>query len=144
MSFNAEAFKASAVSDVNADRFTPIPEGEYRGVITKTDVAAGESARGPWARYDVTVEVTDPQTQELRSVRGGLMLDLNESGGLATGPNKNIKLGQLRTAIGLNTPGKPFNWSDPIGKSVVILVSHRADKEDVTKVYEDVKAFRAA
>lgn len=144
MSFDLDSFKASAVSDVNADRFTPIPEGEYTGNIIKAEIGGGgEGAKGPWARYDVTVEVTDPQTGELRGVRGGIMLQLTESGGVAVGPNKNITLGQLRLAIGKNKPGQPFKWEDAIGHIVTILVGHRTDKNDPTKVYEDIKAFKA-
>ncbi len=141
--FNAEAFKSAAISEVNADRFTPVAEGDYVGSVVKADIAAGESSRGPWARYDVTVAVNDPTTGDTRNVRGGIMLDLNDSGGLATGQNRNIKLGQLRTAIGKNVPGKPYAWGDAVGCPVAITVKHRADKDDATKLYEDIISFKA-
>lgn len=144
MSFDAEAFKSAAVSEVNADRFTPVPEGDYIGTITKSEVAAGESAKGPWARLDVFVNIEDPTTGRMRDVKGGIMLDLTESGGLAVGPNRNVKLGQLRSAIGKNQPGIPFAWSDPVGHEVKIYVKHRADKTDPEKMYEDIASFKAA
>lgn len=142
--FSAETFKAAAVTQANADRYSPVPEGEYVGTIQSADVKAGESARGPWARYDVTVEVTDPTTDRSRNVRGGIMLDLNDDGELMFGPNRNVKLGQLRTATGTNQAGKPFNWDDVVGKEVKVLVKHRADKDDASKLYEDIVAWKTA
>jgi hypothetical protein len=145
MSFSAEAFKQSVVNDVTADSYTPIPEGEYKGTITKTDVAGGESSKGnTWARYDIWIETADPdKAGEMRTVRAGIMLDLTESGGVAAGANKNIQLGQLRTAIGKNKPGQPWSWDDAVGCQVAFLVKHRLDKEDATKKYENVVAFKA-
>ena len=144
MNFSVEAFKAAAVSDTNADRYTPMPEGDYTGTISKVDIAGGESARGPWARYDVIVDVQDPTTERQRGVRASIMLDLTDNGGLAVGPNRNVKLGQFRTAIGKNVPGKPFQWEDALGCTVTFTLGHRVDKDDATKVYEDVKSFKAA
>ena len=143
MAFDAEAFKNAAVSEATADKFTPVPEGDYIGRISKSEIITGESSKGPWARLDVSVDVEDPTTGRTRPVRGGIMLDLTESGGLAVGPNRNVKLGQLRTAIGKNQPGQPFNWSDPEGHEVKIYVKHRADKVDPEKMYEDIASFKA-
>ena len=143
MSFSAEAFKASAISDANADRYTPVPEGDYKGTITKADIAAGEAANGPWARYDITIGIIDSRTGDTRPVRGGIMLDLSESGGLNMAPNRNITLGQLRSACGLNTPGKPFHWEDTIGHEVLVTIKHRPDKNDATKLYENFVSFKA-
>jgi len=144
MTFDAEAFKSAAISDANADRYTPIPEGTYTGTIIASEPAAGESAKGPWARLDVTVNIEDPTTGRVRGVRGGIMLDLTESGGLAVGPNRNVKLGQLRTAIGKNQPGVPFSWGDAVGHEVSVYIKHRADKNDPEKLYEDIASFKAA
>jgi hypothetical protein len=144
MTFNAEAFKQAAISEANSDRFQPVSEGDYKGTIIKAEVAAGEAANGPWARYDITLQLQDPVSGEPRNVRGGIMLDLNDSGGLSVAPNRNITLGQLRTACGLNVQGKPFHWEDAVGHEVLVTIKHRADKTDPTKKYENFVSFKAA
>lgn len=71
------------------------------------------------------------------NVRLRLNLDLNEAGGLAVGPNLNVKLGQLRDALGQNKPG----WTPQqlLGAGPFIgKVTQTSDKTDPTKKYADV------
>ena len=143
--FNADAFKASAVHEVNADRYTPLPVGEYIVRFTKGEITAGEKDGRPWARYDLTFETTDPATREERTVNSGFMLDLDDNEALDVRPNRNITLGQLRTAIGKNQKGVPFNWHDVEGCQARVYIKHRStDKEDPTKLREQMSGFRPA
>jgi hypothetical protein len=65
------------------------------------------------------------------------MLDLNESGtGMDTGKGKNVTLGRLREALGLNQPGTPFSFRQLIGRAAKISVTQRVDGD---QIYNDVK-----
>ena len=70
------------------------------------------------------------------TVRQGIMLDITDSGGLDMGKGRNIGLGRLREAIGLNTPGQPFSFSMVAGRVAKVNVSHRIDGENI---YAEVK-----
>jgi hypothetical protein len=149
--FDASQFLNATFTEANSTRITPAPEGEYIGQIlpiTAESIKSGTSAKGnSWARLDVVVEVqNDPRIKEAcgmetKRIRGGIMLDLTESGGIALGEGKNIALGRLRAATGLNNPGQPFSFQMLGGRMVRIKVAHRADQNDPTLVYEDVKVF---
>ena len=70
-------------------------------------------------------------------VRMRLNLDLDENGKIATGPNKNVGLGQLRDALGQNKPG--WMATSLLGAGTFIgKVSHTADKTNPSKKYADV------
>ncbi len=152
--FDAASFLQSTFNEANSTLIKPAPEGEYVGQIqpvTEQSFKSGTSAKGnAWARLDIIVEVTgDPQIKEhcgmdKKNIRAGIMLDLTDSGGLAMGEGKNVQLGRLRNATGLNIPGQPFAFTSFGGKMVKISVKHRADEKDPTLVYEDVRGFLPA
>jgi hypothetical protein len=101
----------------NATRRDPRPVGEAIAQIVKMDIKDGISRKPgkpetPWARLDLTLEVADPDylalipgNPEKVTMNLGVMLDMN-GGQIATGPNKNVRLGQLREACGVN--GQPL------------------------------------
>jgi hypothetical protein len=58
------------------------------------------------------------------TVRQSIFLDMNESGGLALGKGKNVQLGKLREALGLNDPAKAFSFAQIVGRPARIAVIH--------------------
>lgn len=66
----------------------------------------------------------------------GIMLDLTETGGLDMSKGKNIGLGKLREALGLNIPGQPFSFSMIPGRMAKGFVQHRVNGEDI---YAEIK-----
>ena len=70
------------------------------------------------------------------TVKQGIMLDLNASGGLDLSKGKNVGLGRLREAVGKNEEGQPFAFSMLPGLSAKIAVSHRVNGEET---YSEVK-----
>lgn len=148
--FDAQSFINSTLTDANSTRLKPAPVGEYTGVIQPIDsnsFASGDKDGKPWARMNVLVEVTgDPRIKEAlgldtKVIRGSIMLDVTPAGTLDMGEGRNISLGRLREATGLNVPGQPFSPTMLGGKVVKIVVAHRPDKNDPELVYEDIKAF---
>lgn len=106
--------------EANAIKRTPLPVGETTAQIMKMEIKdgkAGQKAKNPgapWYRLDCTLEITDPEylkgvgdgTREKAITFLGIMLDMTD-GRISTGDDKNVRLGQLRDAAGVN--GQPLN-----------------------------------
>lgn len=97
----------------------------------------------PWARLNAKLEITDPEY--LATVPGqpdkavtflGIMLDM-QNGTIATGPNKNIRLGKLRDAAGVN--GKPLNML--MGQYIRIAIGHKPHHEDPEQIVDEITSY---
>lgn len=138
------------VEGANDTRLIPVPEGEYAAIIEDVQMRSGVSQKTqePWARLDLKCSIEDSQLQATigrkPSVRGGVMLDLTDQGTLDLGRGRNIGLGRLREACGLNQPGQSFSFTQLVGQYVKVRVGHRADPKDPSLVYDEVKAFAKA
>lgn len=141
--FDSASFLNSALGGSNATRRDPLPAGETTGQITKIDLVSGEKDGRAWYKLNSTIELNDSSylasaNRERATITYGIMLDMNEGGGVAMGPNKNVQLGKLREACGVNQPGKTLN--DMVGQFIRVVISHRPDKDDPSVIYDDVKA----
>lgn len=93
-----------------------VEAGEYPAHVADLRSATGfsEKTQEPWARLDVVYEIED-EVQKAKTGRArilmtfGVMLELdeNEPDGLAHGKGKNVKLGRLLEAHGLNNGSSP-------------------------------------
>lgn len=147
--FNPEAFEQTVVEGENQTAYIPVPEGDYEAYIEdyefKSVVVNGEervTCNISWVIPDEEL-ANSLNMQELK-VRQTLWLDLTGDGGIDFGTNKNVQLGRLRQALGLNEPGKPFKWSDLRSAQATISVNTRQDKNDASKVYNDVTKLAPA
>lgn len=119
--FDPNAFMQSAV-DPMSTQMEVVPEGDFRFMIdadpkqlTPKNIKGTSSKTGePYDFWQIELNcllLDDAVKQRLGrekvTVRLRLNLDLNPSGQLEVGPNKNVGLGQLRDALGQNKPG----WS---------------------------------
>lgn len=148
--FDPEAFLDSTTEGEMATNYEPVPEGDYSGVVK--DVKARKVDRNgadPLHILEVTWSLDAPDLaeklnrQEL-TCRQSVFLDIGPNGGLEGGANKNVALGRLREALGQNNGGA---WSPSrlIGAGPAIVhVSHRQDKDDPSKKYDEIKHVRAA
>lgn len=146
--FDPDTFMSSSTTEASETRIEPVPEGDYPAVIggDEGDVKVRQfnSARtgDTYTSLDVTWEIQDAQLavqlgRKTLRVRQSIFLDLNESGGLAMGPGKNVSLGRLRDALGQNRPGQPWSPANLRGAGpALIKVKHRMVEEDV---YDEVK-----
>lgn len=148
--FDPEAFMHQEVEGAHEDHYTPVPEGEYGGsyidTVEATTVGSGESARPvlnlQWAITDD--EVKEEIDMEKPLVRQTLWLDFDDNGVLSFGTNKNVKLGEVRTATGQNDDGSPWAPSMLQGAGpCVIRVGHRYNKETGEGPYAEVRAVAA-
>lgn len=145
--FNPDTFLQSSVTEANDTKKTPCPAGEYIAVAEKVEARPWQSKDGlkSGIALDITWSIDDHAAKEATGrdnvqVRQGIMLDLMESGGLDMGKGKNVALGRLREATGLNVPGQPFSPAMVQGRAAKVTVSHRVDGEDI---YDEIKKVAA-
>lgn len=131
--------------DENDTRRVPLPQGEVVAQIMGIKFSGGESKKtgNPWNRMDLQLEITDPEYlaqypggAEKLTTNLGIMLDMS-NGQIATGPNKNIRLGRLRAAAGAN--GKPL--SALVGSFIRITIGHKPHPDDSEIVLDEVTGY---
>lgn len=132
----------------NATRRDPLPQGETTAQIMELKFSGGISQKtgNPWNRMDCTLEISDPEylsqipgSPEKATTTLGIMLDMN-NGQIATGPNKNIRLGRLRAAAGVN--GKPLSALQ--GQFVRITIGHKPHPTEEGVVLDEVTGYTKA
>lgn len=145
--FDADSFLNSVVTGANATKVVPCPIGEFPGVIDKIAARQWQSKDGTktGVALDVTWSVEDDAAKaetgrDNLSVRQGLMLDLTPDGAIDMSEGKNVALGRLRAAVGLNDPSVEFAFNHLPGRMGKIKVSHRQDDRDPENVFAQVDA----
>lgn len=146
--FDPNTFADMTFEGANSTVSTPVPVGEYVAVIEKIELREWKKKDDPTKgglTLDVFWDVDDAAVKQLLerdkvTVKQGIMLDLTDEGGLDMGKGKNIGLGRLREAVGLNTPGQPFGFKMLPGRPAKIAVSHRPDDKNPEVIYAEVKA----
>ena len=149
--FDPNTFAAMTFQEANSTESFPVPVGEYPGTIDKKDIVTWAAKDGSSAGLKMNViwsvenqpAVTEITGREKNLIRQEFMFDLTESGMLDTGKGKNVKLGRLRAAVGLNTPGEPFSFDMLVGRCAKISVGHRPDQRDSSVLYAEVKDVAA-
>ncbi len=141
--FDPQAFLDAQTTETNDTRVLPCPVGEWPATIDSVDIKSGVGQKSgePWTKLAVKWVIEGCPANQLAErdkifTQQGVMLDLTESGGLDMGKGKNVQLGRLREAVGLNQPGQPFSFRMLIGRSAKVSVSHR---EYEGNLYDEVK-----
>lgn len=143
--FNPDQFLQLEVQDANSTKSTPCPVGEYTAVIESVKARPWQKKDDPSVAgmaIDIVWNIDDAGVKaaldrEKVSVKQGIMLDMTESGGIDTGKGKNVSLGRLREAVGLNEPGRSFSFSMLTGRPAKVQVKHRIDGDNI---YGEVSA----
>lgn len=151
MSFDPNQFLDMQFTDANDTVLRPVPVNEYVAVCDKCELRPWTSKDDPTKSglaLDLQWEIDDAALQEelgrKPKVKQGIMLDMTADGtGFDMGKGRNVGLGRLREALGLNTPGQPFSFSMMPGKVAKISVTHRVDKNNPEVIYAEVKAVTA-
>ena len=146
--FDANDFLNSTVTDSNDTTLINPPDNMsgdgYQMLCTKVDCRAWQGKADPsksGLTLDVQWQIEDESVKKFCGrekvvCRQGIMLDLTDGGQLDMAKGKNIGLGKLREALGLNTPGVPFSFSMIVGRMAKGFVQHRVDGENV---YAEIK-----
>lgn len=137
--FDPTAFMNSQVQGANDTQFHPCPAGEYPATIeevTPREWTARDGSGKSGVALDVVWSVDSPAVREELgrdkvTVKQGVMLDLTAAGSLDTGTGKNVNLGRLREAVGLNDPSQAFSFSMLPGKVARVKVIHEPYKDTI-------------
>lgn len=146
--FNAEQFLDMEIEGSNDTVAIPVPVGDYVAVVTDAKTRQWSSKDGlkSGIALDLIWEIDDAEVKELLgrdkvTCKQGIMLDLTESGSIDMGRGKNLGLGRLREALGLNDPSRSFTFSMLPGRTGRVKVSHRISGEDVFAEIKHVTAI---
>lgn len=136
--FDPSTFLDVSINEANATQSEPVPVGEYLAVTGDPVPRNWQSKDGTKSgvALDVPLEIDDAAVKaklgrDKVTVTYGIMLDLNESGGIDTGKGRNISLGRLREAIGLNAPGVPFNFRMIAGHPLRVTIKHDVQGDNI-------------
>jgi hypothetical protein len=150
--FDPASLLESTTEQVLDTKLAPIPEGEFVSMVDQVAINSWTSKKDPslsGLRLDVTYTIEDDALKaqldrEKITIRQGILLDLTEDGkGIDYGKGKNINLGRLREACGLNTPGQPFAPLLMVGRPVKIRVTQRQG-DNPEDIFNDVKGVTKA
>lgn len=137
--FDPATFMDATIDQALDTKIIPIKSGEYPGVAAKVETRGWTGKADPTksgVALDVTWELESPEQttatgREKLNVRQSIMLDITEQGGLDVGKGKNVRLGALRDALGLNVAGQPFNFRMIEGRRAKVKVGQRVDGQQI-------------
>lgn len=142
--FDPSAFMNAVYNDANSTEIIPCDEGEYQAIAGDLVWSTWQSRDGSKSGIKVTIPWTiDSEEQRQKTKRSSivvkqdLMLDTTSDGMLDMSEGRNIGLGRLRDALGLNRKGVPFKFDQIPGKAAKVRVSRR---EYEGRLYEEIKA----
>lgn len=142
MAFDPQAFLNQAAG-VKLDEQRELPaEGEYLAVASEPKVEAKTNKEGKgFYTFEIVWDIQDQaELQRLGRdrlpVRQQGFLDVTESGALDFGRQKNIVLGQIFAATGMNDGTGTL--ARIAGQMARVKVSHRPDKNNPERVFAEV------
>lgn len=154
--FDADAFMSQTIDAPMSTQLLGVPEGEYTAMIGDFDstafrqVAVTNKTTGltqdrpvlevPFVINDDALKAKLGREQITH--RETFWLDIGADGRLDTGPDKNVRLGQLRHALGQNAPGTP--WAPTMLRNmgpVRIVIKTTSDKRDPDKKYTNITKY---
>lgn len=146
--FNADEFLAASFSNNFESKLELVPKGDYPGIIEKVDnarkISPNDSSKKPFGTVDVTFVLDAPEisaqlNREPLRMKMQMFLDLDASGKLDGGKNRNLALGRLQDACGVTAP---WSWTDFVGKGpLTCKVDHEEDRRDNELPYEQRRRY---
>lgn len=143
--FDPATFLNQTVDEAMDTKIVPCPAGEYPAVADKVDIKTWASKDGSSSGIKLVIlwDIQDPNVNAITmrnptKVKQEQMIDLTESGQIDLGKGRNVGLGRIREALGLNTPGEPFSFNMLQGRTAKVNVTHRVDGPDI---YDQVKSI---
>lgn len=151
--FNPDQLAMMEVEQAMDTTFVVLPIGDYTFVVDDLEVREIEpqdSSKDPFHVLELKCSVDGsamtPDGSTVQAVTGREkatarykgFLDI-KNGAFELGKGKNIDLGKIREATGLNVPGQKFGLNMLKGRSFVGSVVHVPDRRDPTKVFPEIK-----
>ena len=146
--FDPDLFLGGETTGGFETSYARVSPGEYSAMLDGTKVRKVNTNDGEQAVMDVTWLILDEEVKketelERPTCRQGFFLDINDKGGLDRGKNKNVGLGRLLEALGINKGDK---WSPEglKGSLAVVRVEHKPNEGDPENPYANVTRVAAA
>src|SRR5689334_10740434 len=116
-------------------RRTPCPEGDYPARIDDIEFRQVKTKNGDRTIMRVIWSIEDEGVKaaldrETLKVSQDIWLDLDSTGGIDSGKDKNIGLGQLRAVFDQNSPGIPIGALKGTGLALVHVNHRRPEGSD--------------
>ena len=149
--FDPDQFMNTTVDTPMATSLQSVPAGEYTAMVGDFDSRALKTVNtknGPRPVLEVPFTIQDDKLKaqlgrETVTHRESYWLDfLPGSASLDTGPDKNVRLGQLREALGQNKKNEP--WAPSMLRNMGplrIKVTTTSDKDDPEKKYTNISKY---
>jgi hypothetical protein len=148
--FDANNFMNQTIDKPMETDFALPPEGEFRMMIGEFPDAdklfrTGQTKSGPnegkeWVAASIPMLIEDDAVKAALGrdkvmVFDDFFLDFDDTGALAFGPNRNIKLGKLRAAVGQNQEGSAwaFHMLQGAGPFLGKIAHQDFERRDGTK-----------
>jgi hypothetical protein len=148
--FDATQFLNATFNEANATSLPPVSAGEHIVLIDAAPefktfaITRGDRAGQDLNKVSFPLRVVAPgQADDGRQLRFDAILDLTPQGGLDFSKDKNISLGRIRTACGLNVAGQPFGFGMFVGKQLRAVVTHEVDGRDGETIHSRVNRVAA-
>lgn len=150
-SFNVDAFAQGQFEGANDTRYLRVEPKEYQAVIEGPFGEKGKSGINHiqdkgyvilnlmWRPNDME-QCAKLGLEQMPLIRQSIFLDVTPSGSLDMGPFKNSDLGRVREALGLNTEGQRWAFSDFVGRPAKIKVEHKPNEKDPANPHQNVTA----
>jgi hypothetical protein len=151
MSFDVETFMNSVSIDSPLSTATiAVDEGDYKATIDHTELVKPSimpSGQLGSPQFVIFWEILDEALKlklerDKVIVRQTIWLDVSPDGSFDTSRGKNVGLGRLREALGVNNqPGNPFKGLD--GRMALVKVKQRSDPDNPEQKYAEVRKVAA-
>lgn len=144
--FNADTFLDETVTGAHETKYPVIPPSEYPAVSKSINAREmpnkKEPEKGPFTVLDIVWEIDDAGVKEATGLdnptcRQSVFLDIHEDK-LDMRDKKNIPLGRLREALGLNDASRPFSFRDLVGQPAIVRVEQSPNPNDPENPYSNV------
>ncbi|CAM5998781.1 unnamed protein product [Sphagnum balticum] len=135
--FNPESFLDASTTEALTKR-PPLPAGStFIATVGEPKSRTWQGKQDPTKSgiaVDLPLEIDMTAYPEMRELIGGatkvtlkgsIMLDLNEQGAIDWGAGKNSALRRYREALGLNQAGVPFSIRQMQGRQLMVKIKHR-------------------
>lgn len=157
--FDPAAFLDMPV-DAPLEKRPPLPQQDY--IATIQEVTAGQwqskdkfnpdGSNKSGVKYDVKLTLEIPgevQTQlgiEMPTMQmtDGIMLELNDAGGIDTGIGKNRQLRNYREALDMNKAGESFRASAMVGRVLRVRIKHEIYPAGTDNIVEKIAGVSKA
>lgn len=136
--FDPDSFLAQDLSGASETKYTAVPESDQKAFVGDLKMETyKDPERGDVPVLALTWNLLD-EDGKLKATLGldkptvvdKIFIDMNPDGTIAFGPNKNVRLGRVREAVGQNDPKKKWSFNQLRGAGPVLLkIEHGYNKQ---------------